>query len=204
MRLRKKGSGRYLEGRTIVLSKELNAPGIAWNRIQRVEDPKALRIHYFRMSCQHCENPACLAVCPVKAVYKGPFGEVLVDVKKYIGCQRCLAACPYGVPQFNTKGVTSYWPDKAPLVERVFEAHQERTPGKAEHCALRSHRLKEGRKPACVEHCPTGALRLVDLENPGERKAWDAAQKMTEKAGTGPKVRYASSSVDFRTKDLKA
>lgn len=131
MRLRKKGSGRYLEGRTIVLSKELNAPGIAWNRIRRVEDPKALRIHYFRTSCQHCENPACLAVCPVKAVYKGPFGEVLVDVKKYIGCQRCLAACPYGVPQFNTKGVTSYWPDKAPLVERVFEAHQERTPGKA-------------------------------------------------------------------------
>lgn len=81
---------------------------------------------------------------------------------------------------------------------------REKTPGKAEHCTLCSHRLKEGRKPACVEHCPTGALRLVDLEKPGDRKAWDAAQKMTEKAGTDPKVRYASSSVDFRTKDLKA
>ncbi len=189
-----------------VACKEENqvAPGIAWNRIDRVEDRKALRIHYFRTSCQHCENPACLAACPTKAVHKGKFGEVLVDQSKCIGCQRCLAACPYGAPQFNTEGVTSYWPDKTPLVERVLEAHQTRTPGKAEHCTLCSHRLKDGRKPACVEHCPTGALKLVDLEKPEERKAWEAAQKMTEKAGTEPKVRYRSSGVNFAEIELKA
>ena len=175
------------------------APGIAWNRIDRVEDRKAMRINYFRKSCQHCENPACLAVCPTKAVYKGKFGEVLVDQEKCIGCQRCLAACPYGAPQFNTKGVTSYWPDKEPLVERVFEAYQTRTPGKAEHCTLCTHRTSKGLPPACVAACATGALTFVDYDNPSpEAKALLArARPMNEAAGTHPKVVYVSSHTDF-------
>lgn len=174
-------------------------PGMAWVRINRIEDPKARVISYFRSSCQHCEDPACMKVCPVKAVSKGAFGEVLVDSKKCIGCRMCLAACPYGVPQFNDAKVTNYFGDKAPLVERALELWQQREPGKAEHCTLCTHRLAEGRKPACVEYCSTGALELVDFEalTPEQKKRVEAARMMTAAAGTNPKVRYLSTHVDF-------
>ena len=38
----------------------------------------------------------CLPVCPAKAIYKGPHGEVLVDQSKCIGCGACVAACKNG------------------------------------------------------------------------------------------------------------
>lgn len=70
-----------------VACKEENkvAPGIQWNQIHRAENLQDRIINYFRVSCQHCDNPACLPVCPAKAIYKGPHGEVLVDQSKCIG-----------------------------------------------------------------------------------------------------------------------
>ena len=77
------------------------SPNIQWNRIRKVENREKNIINYFRASCQHCEDPACLKVCPMKAVYKGPHGEILIDQDKCIACKACLAACPYGMPMFN-------------------------------------------------------------------------------------------------------
>ena len=180
-------------------------PGMKWVRIDRQEDPKARVITYFRVSCQHCEEPACMKVCPAKAISKGKFGEVLVDQAKCIGCKMCLAACPYGAPQFNDAKVTTYWPGKKPLVERPLEPWQQHVAGKAEHCTLCSHRLAKGKKPACVENCSTGALTLIDYEalKPEEAEAIKRAQMMTSAAGTKPKVRYLSSHVDFAKLSVK-
>ncbi len=180
-------------------------PQMKWMRIERREDPKARIINYFRASCQHCEDPACMKVCPAKAISKGSFGEILVNDEKCIGCRMCLAACPYGAPQFNETGAVSYWPDKAPLAERAFEPHQKRIPGKAEHCTLCTHRLRDGRLPACVENCSTGALRLIDYENLSKEDSalLDKVQMMTAKACTNPKVRYLSVHLDVTGLSLK-
>ena len=57
-----------------VACKEENkvAPGIQWNQIHRAENLQDRIINYFRVSCQHCDNPACLPVCPANSFFRGP------------------------------------------------------------------------------------------------------------------------------------
>ena len=155
---------------------------------------------YFLPSvCQVCKDAPCLKVCPTGATYRTEDGQILVNKEKCIGCKMCLAACPYGAPQFNDKGETSYWPGKTPLAERPLEPWQKHVAGKAEHCTLCSHRLAQGLKPACVENCSTGALTLVDYENPAPEvaKRLGAARMMKAEKGTNPKIRYIGSHFDI-------
>ncbi len=91
------------------------APNVQWNHVERVEHEKAGIIDYFRVSCMHCDDPACMKVCPMKAIYKGPNGEVLVDDQKCIGCHMCEKACPYHAPKFADPGKMSYFGDKASI-----------------------------------------------------------------------------------------
>lgn len=88
-----------------VACKEENkvAPGIQWNQIHRAENLQDRIINYFRVSCQHCDNPACLPVCPAKAIYKGPHGEVLVDQSKCIGCGACAMGLARTVLRSSTE-----------------------------------------------------------------------------------------------------
>jgi len=51
--------------------------------------------------CQHCSNPPCVSVCPVRARHKREEdGIVLTDYDICIGCRYCQVACPYGVNHF--------------------------------------------------------------------------------------------------------
>ncbi|MBS4769116.1 MAG: 4Fe-4S dicluster domain-containing protein [Burkholderiales bacterium] len=186
-----------------VACKEENqvAPGVKWNHLERLEHPAEQVIEYFRVSCMHCEDPACMKACPVKAVYFGSHGEVLVDQTKCIGCKGCLAACPYGAPKFSDPNKQSYFGELKPLggPSAALKSWQKRIAGRAEHCTLCTHRTSEGRLPACVEVCSTHALQLVDYDKPTDaQKALIArAQMINQGAGTSPKVRFVSLITDF-------
>lgn len=171
------------------------APNIQWLQIQREEDPQQRIISYFRMGCMHCDDPACLPVCPVKAISKGESGEVLVDSNRCIACGQCLKACPWDVPLFNRSGKTSYF-DRPALFEPTLQPHQQRKVGRAEHCTLCNHRSI----PACVEACHLGALKLVDYDHLSaeEEALVKASVAMNGLEKTHPKVRYVSQNEDVK------
>ena len=86
--------------------------------------------------CPQCEEPMCMAVCPVQAIskMKTPDGDPLIylDQDKCIGCHRCMVACPVGAIEFFPKL-------------------------KAVKCDLC------GGAPKCVQFCFYGCLHFIDL-----------------------------------------
>jgi carbon-monoxide dehydrogenase iron sulfur subunit len=53
-------------------------------------------------TCQHCENPPCMAVCPEEAIYRDEeLDRVMIDTRRCIGCRMCVSACPTGAMGFD-------------------------------------------------------------------------------------------------------
>ena len=76
---------------------ENNVPEGRWrNWVKPTADPKGRRVQFQPGQCMQCENPACVAACPVRATYKRSDGMVVIDPKKCIGCGNCVTGCPYG------------------------------------------------------------------------------------------------------------
>jgi sulfite dehydrogenase (quinone) subunit SoeB len=140
------------------------ADGVWFNRVHTYEHESegAGRTVHFPRSCLHCEQPACVTVCPTGASYKrSSDGIVLVDEDKCIGCQLCSWACPYGAREFDTSvGVMK----KCTLcIDRIYNQN-----------------LPESdRVPACVAACPTGARHFGDLGDP----ASPVSQLVRERGG---------------------
>lgn len=57
-------------------------------------------MYHVSMSCNHCENPACVAKCPTGAMYVSEDATVQHDDEVCIGCQMCVQSCPYGAPVY--------------------------------------------------------------------------------------------------------
>ena len=176
-----------------------NVPsGMRWNRVLTegcdVEDgalgefPNLSR-GYLPVACQHCENPACLRVCPTGATYKDDKGRVEVDYEKCIGCRMCMAACPYNARVFN-------WND--PKREPDFNYGDKDVPvrgkGVVEKCTLCNERTDRGEEPMCVKCCPVKARTFGDLDDPNsEISKLVVARKagvLLEEQGTRPQVHY--------------
>ncbi len=123
--------------------------------------------------CNHCDNPPCIATCPVDgATFKREDGVVLVDSERCIGCGYCVQGCPYGARFINKRS------------------------GKADKCTFCAHRIEAGLLPACVETCVGGARVFGDLNDPGGelRQRLDAAKGevkvLKPEMGTQPNVYY--------------
>ena len=122
-----------------------------------------LEMYYLPVACQHCENPACVKVCPVGATYQDPeTGVVRQDYDKCIGCRMCMAACPYtGVRSFNWEE-PKYFLDFA-VGSADAPKHQKHTVGK---CTVCWHRIAKGERPMCADVCRNQARWWGDLDDP--------------------------------------
>ncbi|MEA2100957.1 MAG: 4Fe-4S dicluster domain-containing protein, partial [Thermodesulfobacteriota bacterium] len=85
-------------------------------------------------ACMHCEDPACVKVCPTGSMIKTEEGAVVHNEKTCIGCKACISACPFDVPRYS------------------------KVKDKIAKCDLCYDRITDGEKPACVTACNTGCL----------------------------------------------
>jgi len=110
---------------------------ITWMRIKfREHENEAGGVDWLmsKQGCMHCADAACMLACPAGAIYRTEYGTVNVDEVKCIGCNYCVAACPFFVIGFD------------------------RLANKARKCTFCLDRLAAGLKPACATACPTGSI----------------------------------------------
>lgn len=113
---------------------------VSWRRILPFNlrrNPRGPTYH-LTLACHHCEDPPCARACPSGALEKGPEGVVLLHEDRCLGCRYCEMACPFGAPVYDSA--------RALMTK----------------CHLCAPRQARGRQPACIEACPTRALRFYD------------------------------------------
>ncbi len=140
----------------IACKEENDVPAGFWrNWIRDDSQGTARRTQFQPGQCMQCDEPSCVAACPVGATFKRADGVVVIDPKICIGCGNCVTACPYGARY------------RYPATK------------KADKCDFCSHRLAQGRAPACVETCPTKARVFGDLNDPESEAARLVKEKKT-------------------------
>ena len=55
-------------------------------------------------TCKQCADPACVNVCPMKAISADPVtGARVIDQEKCVGCGACVNACPWHMPRVDVE-----------------------------------------------------------------------------------------------------
>lgn len=132
-----------------------NLSSKTWVRMRFLELDRNGKVdwRFMRHSCLHCEEASCAIVCPVGAIFKTDEGFVHIDKEWCIGCSTCVLACPFNIPHLDyNKGVAT----------------------KCSGCTeLGLNRIAEGLEPACIQSCPTDAVKMgnrTDLVAEGRAK----------------------------------
>jgi molybdopterin-containing oxidoreductase family iron-sulfur binding subunit len=147
---------------------------------------KAVLERKYLLLCNHCENPACVRVCPTQATFRRSDGIVVMDYHRCIGCRFCMAGCPFGARSFNIE-------DPRPYIGHINPTFPTRMRGVVEKCTFCSERLAEGKLPLCVE-ASDGAIVFGDLGDPESDVRKALAENFTIRRkptlGTEPSVYY--------------
>jgi len=126
-------------------------------------------------ACHHCEDPGCMNGCPVGAYEKDADTGIVRHLDdQCIGCSYCILKCPYDVPKYS------------------------KNRGIVRKCDMCHQRLAEGEAPACVQACPTEAIRIVAVskQQGAERKGFlsstihDPRSAIPDSSITRPTTRY--------------
>lgn len=182
-------------------------PGVQWRRVLDIEvgEYPDVQRAFVPVGCNHCDEPACLPVCPTGATYKRPDGIVGIDYDACIGCAYCAVACPYQA-RSRTDLLSFAYGGKAMANETARGHDQERRRAVATKCTFCVERIDAGlaagqtpgvhpeATPACVNSCIAEALAFGDVEDPqsnvSQLLAHNQHFRMHEELGTGPGIFY--------------
>ncbi len=158
---------------TVACKQEHDVPlGVNRTYVKQVEVGRYpnVRRHFQVTRCNQCADAPCVEICPTTAMYQRPDGIVDFDRSRCIGCQACMAACPYDAIYIDP------------------ESHS------AEKCNFCTNRIDRGLQPACVTVCPTQAIFVGNLEDPVSNVSNLIAREKVEvrrpEKNTNPKVFY--------------
>jgi Fe-S-cluster-containing dehydrogenase component len=184
-------------------------PGIFWGRLVVGETGHhaAVTKAVYPVLCNHCEDAACVKVCPTGATAQRADGIVTVDYDKCAGCRYCVLACPYQQRTYYGDGKREYFPGQGftelEIIGRELYPLQE---GSVLKCTFCTERIDGGLEqgllpgvdreatPACVIACPAKARYFGDLSDANSEvtsliKEKKASQFHPE-FGTEPSVYY--------------
>ena len=105
------------------------------NRYQSKSSPDPV---FRKIQCNHCNEPACVSACFVKALRKTKEGPVLWDETLCVGCRYCMISCPFYIPAYEYDSAFS------PRVMKCTMCFDKFTAGKG--------------APACSLSCPNEAI----------------------------------------------
>ncbi len=150
--------------------------------VQDSENPANITSLMLPRLCNHCDEPACVPVCPVQATYQQKDGIVVIDNERCVGCGYCVQACPYDARFINKETNT------------------------ADKCTFCTHRLEVGLLPACVESCVGGARIIGDLNQADSqishllKEHKEDIKVLKPQAGTKPHVYYIGLTNAFKNR----
>ena len=158
---------------TVACKQEHDVPlGVNRTYVKQVEVGRYpnVRRHFQVTRCNQCADAPCVEICPTTAMYQRPDGIVDFDRTRCIGCQACMAACPYD----------------AIYIDPVSHS--------AEKCNFCTNRIDRGLQLACVTVCPTQAIFVGNLEDPMSNVSNLIAREKVEvrrpEKNTNPKLFY--------------
>lgn len=99
--------------------------------------------------CRQCDNAPCASVCPTGAIVRNK-ESIQVIQERCIGCKTCAIACPFGAMTVVSEPASGYGFDAKPGKSQAL---------KCDLC------IDNPAGPACINVCPTKALRLVGSSN---------------------------------------
>ena len=131
------------------------------------------RMYHLSLSCNHCAKPACMPACGEGAFSRDELGLVVIDAAKCNGCEKCIAACPYGA--------ITLLPNK-----------------KAAKCEGCSTLREDGEGIPCVSACPQRVLLFGPID---ELKAAHASEGLVSDAAPLPPSSVTGPNLVMRVKD---
>ena len=178
----------------------------AWIKVYKMQESEDTAPYFMPTTCQHCNKPPCVTVCPVDATFKRRDGLVLIDNERCIGCRFCMAACPYSVRVFNwdEPNQVEIYPDMNMADHGCSTPEYAGMPsikGTVDKCDFCPHMIDKGEFPHCVNACPNNVFYFGDyyedtVSNNDETVRLSellkdkAGYKLMEGLGTEPSVYY--------------